>query len=391
MRGAGYRAVAVGLGIVGALLVLEVAVRLFLPAPERARLTAVSEYEERLADENRSKAEVRITGAVDDDSGGGVLYFHTPTGMRFRANTHAVIENHRLGGLTIDIETNSLGYRNRELGPKDHKRVLFLGDSITAQDYLPEQWTIVRQVERLSEQTAEPLETVNAGVGAIGIATEFAILQETGFKAEPDVVVLNWYLNDVQASAGVETLEPTGWLANSRLAELVLSSVAGLEPNRIRQDMASLDPGGEEAWRAQVDRDFPGEPGDHRKDRGAFHHRMRALQYDWGSAWSDGAWERMAPLIEEMKRQCDERGIPFLIVAFPVLEQIEADFVADHPQRRLAEIAARIDAPLLDLIPVLRGAYRETTEPLFWDWCHPSPYGSEIIARAILEFVQRDG
>lgn len=387
----GQRVVAVGLGLVGALVFMEIAVRIVLPPPERARVADTSRHEERLAHENAEGKQVRLLGAVDDESGGGVLYFHTPTGMRFRANTRAVIENHRLGGLTVEIETNSLGHRNRELGPKDRTRVLFLGDSITAQDYLPEQTTIVRQVERLSESTEDPLETINAGVGAIGLATELAILQETGFAAEPDIVVLNWYLNDVEVSAGVQILEPTGWLSNSRLAELLLSSIAGLEPNRIRHDMASLATETARAWRAQVERDFPGEQGDFSVDPGAFNYHMRQLMFDWGSAWADGAWERMTPLLEEMKRQTDAYGAKLLIVAFPVNEQVLTQEPQDFPQRRLAEVAARIDAPFLDLLPVLRAAHRETDEKLFWDWCHPSPFGSRLIAEAILEFVQAHG
>ncbi len=376
------------LGVVVALALGEVATRMFLPAPERARLSSGSGFAERLAAENAAPIRFELQGSVDDERAGGVLYFHTPTGMRMRANTHAVIENHRLGGLTVDIETNSLGQRNRELGQKERPRVLFIGDSITVQDYLPEEQTIVRLVEQLSEKTDEPLETVNAGVGAIGLANELAILMETGFATEPDVVVLNWYLNDAESSSGVEILEPSGVLAHSRLAELLLASVAGLEPNRIRRDVSTISPEMNRAWRAQLEADFPGRPGDYVTEPEAFNLRIQDLLFDWGSAFAAGAWERMSPIIEEMKRQVDAHGAKFVIVAFPVREQIDAEFLHDYPQQRLAELAERLDIPMLDLLPILRRDARANDGRYYWDWCHPSPLGSEIIANAILAFLQ---
>lgn len=385
------RLIAIALGVLLALGLGEIGARLLLPAPERARVADGSGFAERLAAENARREELRVQGAVDDESAGGVLYFFTPTGMRLRANTHAVLENHRLGGGTVEISTNSLGYRNRELGEPSpgETRVLFLGDSITVQDYLPEEETIVRLVETLSRDTAEPLETINAGVGAIGVANELAILQETGLSTKPDVVVLNWYLNDVQGSAGVEIVKPTGLLAYSRLAELLFASVAGLEPNRL--DVSTVSPETDRAWREQVQRKFPPGPGHYVISPPGFNQRIQELFFDWGAAWADGAWERMAPLIEEMQRQAESHGARFLIVAFPVREQVDADFVHDYPQQKLAEIARRIDAPMLDLLPLLRAERRRTEKRLFWDWCHPSPYGSRLIAEAILEFVQREG
>lgn len=390
MRSIGYRAVAIVLGLVGALVSLEIAARLFLPVPERARVLA-SGHDRRLEGENAEPTEVRLKESVDEPDHGGLLYFGTPTGMRLRANTRAVIEGHRLGGLEVEISTNSLGHRNREIGPKDRLRVLFLGDSITVQDYLPEERTIVRRVEQLSESTDEPLETVNAGVGAIGLATELAILMETGLATDPDVIVLNWYLNDVESSAGIELVTPTGLFAYSRLAELLGARVALLEDRWLQRDVATISMETDAQWRAELEERLPSQPGDHGRDPKAFNKLIKDLIFDWGSAWSEGAWDRMEPLLIEMKRQADLLGVPFLIVAFPVFDQVTAEFVYDYPQQRLAAIATEMGVPMLDLLPLLRAEFRSSDEVLYWDWCHPSPAGSEIIAAAILEFVQREG
>ncbi|MBM4269996.1 MAG: hypothetical protein FJ144_25900 [Deltaproteobacteria bacterium] len=389
MRGLALRVGAVLIGVIGALIVAEIAVRIFLPAPESARVASDTGFRDRLSQENSNPSDMRLNRGVED---GGVLYFQTPSGMRLRANTHAVIENHHVGGRTIDLRTNSLGYRNRELGPKDpnQKRVLFLGDSITIQDYLPEEETMVRLVETKSKATDEPLETVNSGVGAIGLATELAILMETGLATDPDVVVLNWYLNDVQGSEGVETLRPTGLLAHSRLAELLFASIAGLEPERIREDQSMIPMDVDAQWRAEVAKKFPPKQGDAAFDRQAFNYRIQALFFDWGSAWSDGAWERMKPMIAEIKRQADLHGFKFLIVAFPNVDQIQAGYVHDYPQQKLKEVAGELGVPVLDLLPFLRERMPKETEVMYWDWCHPSPHGSDVISEEILKFVQKE-
>ncbi len=390
MRVVGRRVVAVLLGVGAAFLVAESLARVLLAPLPRARLVVDAGDEERRALENARTETLRIPGALDQSPEGGVLYFTTPTGKRFRANTRAVIENHPLGRNTVEIRTNSLGYRNREVGPKTRPRVLFLGDSITAQDYLPEQETIVRQVERLARRKGRPLETVNAGVGAIGLANELAILLETGLSVDPDVIVLNWYLNDAEASPGVEVIEPVGWLAWSRLAEWLASQIPWIDSTRERSDLSGVSPEVEARWRQEVAARFPAGPGHWATSPAAFHARVQELVFDWGAAWSDGAWDRMRPLLHEMKRLSDEHGARFLIVAFPVREQVWTQTLHDDPQKRLAGIAREIGAPLLDLLPLLRKERKERGEPLFLDWCHPSPRGSAIIAAAILEFLERE-
>jgi hypothetical protein len=132
-----------------ALLMAEGVARLVLTVPPR--LVSV--------DTNTGETLVKI--APDN------LTIFTPAGTRLRANMRVKILNERLTKRDIDIETNSLGYRNRELQEKTLTRVLFLGDSITFEDYAQEAETWVRQVETRSWGTPLPLETINASKGAL--------------------------------------------------------------------------------------------------------------------------------------------------------------------------------------------------------------------------------
>lgn len=107
-------------------------------------------------------------------------------------------------------------YRNREISSKTKPRVLFLGDSITFGDYLPEEETFVRRVETLSVNGARPLETVNAGIGAIGLQNALSILMEMGIGIDPDVVVIGFYLNDFRPPPGITILMDHPLMQRSR-------------------------------------------------------------------------------------------------------------------------------------------------------------------------------
>jgi hypothetical protein len=174
-------------GVVVGFLIAEALVRVLLPPPETITIEHAGDAAGRLAAENRERKEVIATQQFSLERAG--LLIQTPTGLRMRANTVARIRE--VPGTTnqVVITTNALGYRNPEIGPKTRTRVLFLGDSITISDYLPEEASFVRRVQALSEAGGgEPLETINAAVTGIGLENELAILRETGLGTAPDVV-----------------------------------------------------------------------------------------------------------------------------------------------------------------------------------------------------------
>jgi lysophospholipase L1-like esterase len=336
--------------------------------------------------------------------GGRTLYVASATGARLRANTVAQIRNHRLSGLDTVIRTNSFGYRNPEIGLKERRRVLFLGDSITLGDWLPEAETFVRRVEALSARDEEPLETINAGVSAVGLATELAILVETGVRLDPDVVVLGFYLNDAEPSRGVHLLRVPralawSWLARHawRLASLALArGESGAElPERDEQDAAwrhdlrALEHD-KTRWRDEIRKRFP--PGDGRPQESpaAFNRVILSRIDSWGRAWSTATWRSLEPLFFELKRQASIHDFELLIVGFPVRLQVEAKFVYDHPQQELRTIAETIEAPFLDLLPLLREAHRRESVPLFYDQGHHTSRGNAVIAAAILDFIRAE-
>ncbi len=364
------------------LVLCEGLARLLLPTPPLVRVAPARRLAERLHGEQLQAAELRLADRPD----GGGLYVGTHSGRRLRANTLAVIENHRLSGKRIEIRTNSIGYRNREVRSKRGKRILFLGDSITFGDYLEEDETFVRRVEESARRRGRDWETINAGVGAVSLENELAILLETGLALDPDVVVLDFYLNDFLESPGVFVSPIPDPFARSVLlrhvAQLVASPREGSARARRAERHAEL-----EQWLADFDQAWPARRGDYRRDPGAFNALIRRNFRDWGGAWSDHAWAKMEPIFAEFARLSRVHDFELYVLVFPVREQVEAAFVHDHPQQRALAIGREYGVEVLDLLPEFRRAHRNLAEALIYDQCHHTPRGAEVAASAVERFL----
>lgn len=365
------------------LLAAEAGLRWLLPPPPMVRVLHETDLDHHLEEEKQEAREI----ALGPEGGWKDTFIKTPSGRRMRANMRVQITNHGLSGRTFEIRTNSLGYRSPEIGPKTRTRVLCLGDSITMGHYLPEEETFVRRAEKLSEATSRPLEMINAGIAAAGLQSEVAILEETGLRTDPDVVLVNFYLNDVHASPGIYVQRPPEVLAWSRLAQYAAIAAARLGPADEGGE-ARIDPNELEAWRSDTARRYPPGPGDPQREPAALHRLVLDNFKDWGSSWSEGAWRKMRPYFLELDRQAKLHRFRLAFVIFPVEPQVESEFLEDVPQAALKRIAGEIDAPVLDLLPVLRKARAASTGSLFYDVCHPTPPTLALIAVAVHEFLQ---
>ncbi|MEW6743794.1 MAG: hypothetical protein AB1486_13650 [Planctomycetota bacterium] len=103
-------------------------------------------------------------------------------------------------GETVAIEINSLGLRDREIGPKEAgvARILCLGDSFLYDVNFPQEATYVAvaQAEMLSQRLR--VELVNAGVIGWGTDQQYLYYKEKGHLLEPDIVLLHLFVgNDI--------------------------------------------------------------------------------------------------------------------------------------------------------------------------------------------------
>lgn len=380
------------ISFVFALLLAEVAAHLFLSAPQSVLVDA----QKPPFTEFGAEKEALTIGEHPDEGG---VYIGTPTGKRLRPNRRITIENHRLSHQKVLIETNSLGYRNpeideKELGEKTITRILFLGDSITFQDYLNEEDTFVRQVEVSARAKGKNWETINAGVGAISLKTELAILQETGLDLKPDVVVLNFYLNDFQESKGVAIVRLPWLLQRSWFAYHLAEWINQQRGKREVTTELNLA-----AWKNNFSQKNKFSAGYFNVSEETFNQMILENFHDYGAVWSEDAWQYMRPLLEELKHLSKEHHFKLVIVGFPVYQQVYTWFVDDIPQQQLRRIGRELDVPVLDLLPILREEALRLRDPsiyrsqqfygdLFYDQCHHTPAGSALIAKEITEFLQ---
>ncbi len=353
------------------LLIMEVVLRLFFPPPPIVDI---------------SRPQKTITTKLNRYPEYGTLYIKTERGLRLRPNTVATIYNHPISKRNVVIRTNSLGYRNPELEPKQRKRILFLGDSITCADYVDEKETFVRIVQSISETFPEPVETVNAGVGAIGLENYLNILQETGLNINPDIVIIGFYLNDFKPSLSIKLLQPPKILLSSWFFNYLFYALSVSKALLTESQQNSISQGEFQSWYEEINKNFASlEPAYDGTD--GFKGRILKKVNNWGGTWSTGAWKRMSEVLKTIKATLESAGVTMVIAAFPVRDQVNEEKLYDFPQRKLKEVAKELQVDVIDMLPTLREERKQSGTPLFYDHCHYTPYGNSVIAKEVWEFL----
>jgi lysophospholipase L1-like esterase len=379
LRQAGAKGLLVVAGSLVAIGLGEIAVRLVLPSPAR----------------------VSFRNAGDRRAGEpNVFMIPTERGFRHSPNSEVAVQ-HPVSPQPVTIyQTNSIGYRNPEIGPKQGTRILFLGDSITLGLALNEPDTFVRRVERLARDQGKDWETINAAVNGLGTNGELAVLNETGLSVDPDIVVLGFYLNDFLESPGIYVTSLPGILNQSSLAHQVANVASSLlllsSSEREGQDSPPMLKPPDEifAWRDEFRQKSTVTGGNPAADAAAIALNQAILKSfeDWGGAFSPHVWSKLEGLLREFARLAREHKFRLVITAFPVRHQVEAGPLFDYPQQRLHRISEQLGVPFLDLLPALRSTHaarQAPPKPLFLDHCHLTPYGSEVVAQEIYRFLER--
>ena len=288
---------------------LEAACRLFFDAPPSVIIENLSNMKAaaRLPREGKhvTVEEGRIVSRNFPDWG---FYFHTPTGRRLRRGVSGVVKPHILSKIEVEISTNSLGYRYEEIGAKTDRdyRILALGDSITLADFVAADQTYPAVVERILNETRPPgfesrnIQVINAGVGAIDLQSELAILMETGLSVEPDIVLVGLYLNDAYHSPVLEVRKLPSILSWSHFVRLASWRLDVLRDQYVYEDSDPWNEDTTERAREQflaehsLIKDDPNRTNDWRRSREAFYRKIAKNIRDWGYAWTDDYWRKRA-------------------------------------------------------------------------------------------------
>lgn len=124
---------------------------------------------------------------------------------------------------TFRFMTNNLGLRAgspnevvpireeaRESKAWDKYRILFMGDSITLAWGVNDEDSWVRRIENSGRHAdGKPLECLNAGNMQYDTVQSAALLHSLVDEVKPDLVVLNFYINDFKPTYSASLLDPT--------------------------------------------------------------------------------------------------------------------------------------------------------------------------------------
>jgi hypothetical protein len=309
---------------------------------------------------------------------------YTARGWRLPKNvnwTHVA----NTSGREVNFRTNSLGFRGGEVQvakPAGTVRILMLGDSIVLSSFLPEEETFVNLVEKILA-SRHKVEVINAAMNDIGLRDEIEILKETGLKLKPDIVFLGFFENDSRPPWGFQneyyTLPPR-LVMTSKVLEKYSYFYKWIWMRILVTHFKSK----RSVTRFDYLKDW--KRGEWRTDQTAYQNLIKAADLDFGAGWDQKAWLTIYSDLDELRAIAAKNNFKLVIAVFPVSIQVQSQFGDDYPQKKMKEYCQKNNIPLLDLLPVLRP---HKDEDIFFDLCHYTPQGNQIIAPTIAEFLEK--
>ncbi len=263
-----------------------------------------------------------------------------------------MVANHFHYTYSHPVQINSLGLRDREVGPKkdNEYRILVLGDShVYGQGVSNEQTFTNRLEQRLNSGVHEVFfRVINAGVRAYSINQEIAFLETTGLALKPNFVILSFYLNDFESVNVTQSylshkFDATGryiFDLNGPESEILLQRWRHMQALRqFRALMFIYDR--VKAWHARDD------------------YRSRMLNGTTDPDIGDKI-SRVSYFIIKFKELLDGNKLQGLIAVVPYSLQITRDFPNEIYQSTISTIAKQTGLDYVDLLPAFKRDYAAT-------------------------------
>lgn len=326
-----------------------------------------------------------------------VLYVKTFSGVRMKPSMRVLVKNHTVSGRDIELTTNELGYRGPNLGEKQKNdfRILVLGDSITLGDYVEYEETYPYKIEEFLQKESQGeinIQVINAGVGSIGLENELAILKESGLFLKPDIVLVGLFLNDAFETAVFwpNSVKLPQFLRRSYLFHGFFKVI-----NLVRFTRGYLKFSQAQMYREKekfVEQNQVADQ-DWRESEDGINYLIAQSFLDWGFAFSPLYWQKIEPLLGEMKKLAQENHFHLAVVFLPVKYQVESVVVKNEPQNKFNEILTKMEIDYFDPLPSLRKKYQEDQASLYYDHCHYTPGGNgflgEVIGQLLLGLIEK--
>jgi lysophospholipase L1-like esterase len=263
---------------------------------------------------------------------------------------HAPNRQARLMG--VDFRTNSHGLRDREFSfdrVPGKLRIVMLGDSLTVGWGVPLEETFSKRIEQMYADVGIDAEVINLGVGNYNTVQEVQAFLAKGHRYQPDVIVLNYFVNDAEPVVPAST--PSALMRRCYACVFV----AGRGDALMRQFFGRLD------W----------------------------AQY-YLSLYGDGAapgWLDAKAAIGRLATFSKAGGIKLMIASLPELHDV-ANYRFGPITDLVRKAAEENGAAFVDVLPAL------ADQPSAKLWVtppdpHPNAYANALIAKALFEALQR--
>ncbi len=278
-------------------------------------------------------------------------------------------------GTKVPFQVNSLGYRGPEIGEKKlaQQRVICLGDSFLMGKDVADQETLPAKLQHFLGNNAQ---VINAGCGGWNTVQEYYDLKERGLALQPDSVLLFYVMNDTHFRKKLNL-----W---RRLKETVTLNSALYRFLRTRWIQW------EERLRSQVSVALETNPSSN--EEALLENPTQASMKDWNEDFQEGkkGWESSKEALQNIQSLCRERNIPFLIILYPWLVQLDENYPFKPVHEKLSQFCHQQEIPFLDLFPYYKGYSAKELWVGRTD-SHPNVQGQEIAAKAVAQKLQQLG
>jgi lysophospholipase L1-like esterase len=327
----GVRTALIIAGVLVALVLGEMMVRILVPEPARPRVTQPPGF----SPFTRTSKGVRIYTP-------DVLFSHV-------YDINADPRGYFGPDGRVDYRINNLGFRGEDMTvekPRGIRRVLCLGDSFTFGEGVRENdaWP-----QRLGQILGAQTQVINAGIQGADLDSEGLFLLLYGRQLAPDVVVIAFFMNDAMP------FEET--VAHQGLLETPIST------SKLGQYSA--------IWRLLVRRRLAAS-------------QTRRYLSDLRQSFASQQWRDARARIPRLRAMAEHDGFRIVAAIFPLLYALDGDYPLEreHVEARTAFADAGIE--VVDLLETYRG--HDAAEL----WAHATdPHPNEIAQRMAAERIAR--
>jgi len=318
------------------------------------------------------------------------LFDSTPTfPLALRRNLDGI---HVSSEFSVRYRTNSLRLRDPERPvpkPDGVFRILVLGDSLTFGSGVDDRDTFVRQLERLLNRRGDRrrFEVINAACASWGTAHHLVFLEESGFKLEPDVVLMAFHDDDPNDNriSGFFRLEADGSLVRQAPRRQALEAAKRLAAFVPFYDYLAQHSNLFAVLRLRIVQWIKNLRAPKEGDADFLARRKRLP-----AVWPEEDWLLTERLCREVRDRCRKNGARLALLHVPYPGKKPRPEFNRAVEQRFIRIAESLGLPHLELIDRL--AESAPGDPNYFPRNrHFTPRGHRLIAEALARFLERGG